>query len=204
VRAALTHRLDLQTTRDAVEDARRALRVARNNLLGDLDLDATVTIPTDPDRDRGGLRFDGEQIDFGAGITYRAPVDREIERLAVRQAEIGLARSQRAYERTRDTVTIDVRGAVRGIDSARFSLEIQESNVRIAENREASIEADPDRANVRQKTDAIDQTARARDARDSAARDLALSILGYLLDSGQLRVRIDGTLDLPEGLQPEA
>ena len=195
VYAAMSYRLDLQTRRDGVDDARRGVEISRNELLGDLDVQASITIPTDDTRARAGLRFEPEDASFLAGITYGLPLDRDIERFQLRQTQIDLERSRRSYDRFRDEIASRVRGAVRGIDRATFSLEIQETNVRIAEQRQASIEADPDRADIRQKTDAITQVLRASDARDSARRDLEVAVLFYLLETGQLRVDVNGFIE---------
>jgi hypothetical protein len=198
--AAMSYRLDLQTERDQLADTARALENARNALLGDLDLFASVSIPTDDERDRAGLRFEPGESSFQAGITYGLPLDREIERLNLRQAEISLERARRSYDRFRDDIAINVRGAVRGIDSALFSLQIQEANVEIALQRKASIDADPARADIRQRTDAISQIALALNQRDSARRDLEVAVLGYLLATGQLRVDRDGYIQALEGM----
>ena len=201
VAKAMRYRLDLQTRRDRVADARRSLEVARDDLRGDLDFSASATIPTDPDRDRSGLRFDGEEIDAQVGVTFGLPLDREIERLSVRQSQIDLARSERDFARFRDEVAIGVRQAVRGIDAALFSLQIQEQNVVIAEQRVASIAADPDRANIRQKSDAIDALARAESGRDDSRRDLEVAVISYLLATGQLRVQDDGMIESLFGME---
>jgi hypothetical protein len=96
-----------------------------------------------------------------------------------------------------------VRGDVRGIDRARFSLQIQEPNIGIGEQRVASINAAPDRADARDASEAANDLAEARDARDSARRDLQVAVLRYLLDSGQLRVSPQGMIiplnGMPEG-----
>ncbi|MDY7107681.1 MAG: TolC family protein [Planctomycetota bacterium] len=200
VYAAMSFRLDLQTRRDQLADAARAVENARNALLADLDLSASVSVPTDSDRDRAGLRFEPGDSFFQAGITYGLPLDREIERLGLRQAQISRERARRDYDRFRDDIAVSVRGAVRGIDSALFSLQIQEANVLIAEQRQASIEADPARADIRQRTDAISQIALARNQRDSARRDLEVAVLDYLLTTGQLRVDESGYIEPLEGM----
>lgn len=200
VRAAMRHRLDLQTQRDRLDDRRRALEVARDQLLPDLTLGGSVSMPTDPARDRGGLGFEPDETEFTASVTFGLPLDREIERLGVRTSQISLMRAERDFDRFRDTVAADVRAAVRGIDSAAFSLRIQEQNVLIAGNRKASIDADPARANIRQRTDAINSLARAESSRDSARRNLELAILEYLLATGQLRVESNGNIDALEGM----
>ncbi|MHC5029127.1 MAG: TolC family protein, partial [Planctomycetota bacterium] len=201
VRAAMSFRLDLQTQRDTLDDSQRGVDNARNLLLGDLRLVGSVTIPTDPDKNRGGVDFEPGDAEFEAGITYGLPLDRELERVNLREAQIGLERSRRAYERVRDNIAIQVRAAVRGIDSAQFSFEIQEASVAVALQREASIRADPARATIRDKTEAINQTVSAQDARDRARRDLEVAILFYLLESGQLRVDDQGHLEPLAGME---
>ena len=87
-----------------------------------------------------------------------------------------------------------MRSRVRAIERAQFSFLLQERNVGIAENRLQSIEAAPDRASTRDRTEAVNALRRAEDQRDSAARDLQVAIIEYLGASGRLRVRRDGTL----------
>jgi len=65
----------------------------------------------------------------------------------------------------------------------------------------ASIEADPDRVSVLSSLQSIQQLVQAQDGRDAAFRDLQLSILKYLNESGQLRVHADGTLELLPGME---
>jgi outer membrane protein TolC len=202
VQQALMYRLDLQTQRDVVEDARRGVEVARNDVLPDLDLTGSAAIITDPDRRRGGLGFDPGYSDFAAGITFGLPLDREIERIGIRTSQIQLERSRRELERQRDNATVSVRSAVRDIDRARYTLEIQERSVATGEQRVASIEAAPDRATARDASEANNELARARDRRDAAARDLQVAILRYLLETGQLRVDHKGHL-LPLPGMPE-
>lgn len=194
VQIAMSNRLDLQTRRDQLADAYRAVQNARNDLLPDLNFDASATLPTDPDQDQAGLDFDPDELSFQAGVTFGLPLDREIERLNVRQAQIRLERARRSYEEFRDNVAIDVRAAVRGIDAALFSLQIQERGIEIAQQRKASIDAAPDRANSRDNADAIDDLLQSQDQRDRARRNLEVSILEYLRDTGQLRINPEGSI----------
>lgn len=200
VHQALMYRLDLQTQRDVVDDARRNVEVARNDVLPDLDLTGSAAIITDPDRDRAGLGFDLGQSDFAAGVTFGLPLDREIERIGIRTAQVQLERARRELDRQRDNATVNVRSAVRDIDRARYTLEIQERSVATGEQRVASIEAAPDRATARDASEANNELARARDRRDAAARDLQVAILRYLLETGQLRVDHNGHLQPLPGM----
>jgi outer membrane protein TolC len=191
---ALMYRLDLQTGRDQLDDARRQVLVAENALLPDLNLTGSATFPSNPNLSRGGAQLDSERGSYTAGVRLGLPFDREIEMLQARQSEIDLVRAIRAYDALRDTVAVSVRSAIRDIDRARFSLELQEENIRIAKRRQESIEAAPDRVNARDRSEALEEYLRALDDRDAARRDLQIAILRYLLETGQMRVDPDGTL----------
>ena len=193
VRLAMGYRLDLQNNRDEIDDARRGVNNARNALLPDLDLDAFISIPTDDSRDRAGLDFEFDDLSFRAALALGLPIDRKIERLNLRQSQIDLVRSIRAYEVFRDTVAVEVRSAVRSIDTARFSADLQEQNVSTAQRRLASVEAAPDRATPRDRSETANELLAAQDDLLRAHRNLQVSILQYLLDSGQLRVEPGGS-----------
>ena len=199
VRAALSYRLDLQTRRDELDDARRAVENARNDLLPDLNLSGSVSIPTDDERARAGLDFETGDSSFIASVTFGLPLDREIERLDVRRAQINLERATREFDRFRDTVAVEARASVRNVDRARFSVVLQDQNRVIAQRRVEVIEAAPDRATALERSDAIEGLNRARDAYDRAVRDLQVGILRYLLDTGRLRVQSDGSIRLLYG-----
>ncbi len=198
---ALCHayRLDLQTQRNVVDDARRGVPIARNDLLPDLNVTGSVTVPTDDNR--SWYRIEPEETVVRAGVSLGLPLNREIERLTLRQSQIQLERTERDFDDLRDTITVNVRGAVRAIDRARYQLEIQERNIRIGEDRIESIAAAPDRATARDASEAADDLLEAKDSRDEALRDLQLAILAYLQQTGQLRVRLNGQLEPLSGMQ---
>ena len=159
-----------------------------------------VGVPTDPDRDVGNLSFDHEELRYSAGLNLSLPLDRRIERLGVRQAQINLERALRDLDEFRDTIAVVIRGSVRDIDRARYALQIQERNIEIGEERVASIQAAPDRATARDASDAANELLVAQDARDEAKRDLEVAILRYLLETGQLRVDAQGRIRPLQGM----
>jgi len=71
---------------------------------------------------------------------------------------------------------------------------VQEKNVAASMNRQAAIDAAPDRATARDRTEAVDALRRAQDSLDAAKRDLQLAILRYLNTTGQLRISPEGKL----------
>jgi outer membrane protein TolC len=198
---ALRLRLEVQTERDQIDDLRRKVDLAKNGLLSDLDLNGSVLVPFADPTNNIGFDLSPDEVSFGVGLTFSAALDRVIEKYQLRQAQIKLEQSVRQYYNARDQVAVEVRSRVRAIERAQFSFLLQERNVDIAENRLRSIEAAPDRASTRDRTEAVNALRRAEDQKDSAARDLQVAIIQYLGASGRLRVRRDGTLIPLPGMQ---
>jgi outer membrane protein TolC len=198
VSEALSFRLDLQNEKDRVVDTQRSVENALNNVLPDISFTASGSTDSDTDKP---MRFGGEEIDYAVGLSISLPLDRETEKISVRQKQITLERARRGYRESRDTVAVSVRSALRNIDVFQFTLDLQERNVIIAQLGLDSINADPDRVSVLDQTRAISDLQGAQDARDSAKRDLELSIVTYLLQAGRLRIASNGALILPKQRQ---
>lgn len=196
---ALAYRLDWQNTLDRLDDSRRAVRLAEDGLLPDLDLTVSASIPTDPDTREGGLGFSPEDAGASAGVSFSLPLDRKTEQLRVRQSRIRYDQSQRAADRTRDTLALDVRASVRAIELARFQLTLAEKQVGIANSRveEQSLRQD---ITSQERVDTQDTLLRALNARDRARTDLRIAILQYLLSTGQLRITRRGLLEALPGM----
>ena len=192
VRRAFDFRLDLQTARDRLEDLRRQIDLAENGMLPDLDLIARVR--TNDPQLTDGVNFDFSEALYAGGINLSLPLDRINEAVAVRAAQVRYAQGERVYQQTLDDAAVNVRQTLRDIDQAQFSLLLQERNVEIAQNRIASIDAAPDRANARDRTDAVSGLRDAEDARDEAKRNLQVAILNHLNEVGMLRVTPEGRL----------
>lgn len=202
-------RLDLQTQRDEVDDARRGVLVAQNRLRGDLDLNASVDLRTDTGRDIDGADFQAGDSDFRVGVEYSVPLDRRIELAQYRSSLIDLERFERDYRVQRDRVALDIRDAIREIERATLTLRLQGENVRLAELRLESIKIkrlrDPDQVQARRVIEAQEDLLNALNRRDQAVADLQISILNYLLQTGQMRVGSDGKWLAPGTLlAPEA
>lgn len=191
---ALQYRMDLQNERDRVVDARRGIQNVLNALLPEVSFTASASIDSQPNKP---AKFGGEEVDYLAGLSVSLPLDRVVERVAVRQQQITLEKAKRNYRESRDEVAVEVRSALRNIEVFQFTLDLQERNVKIAQLGLDSINADPDRVSVLDQTRAISDLQSAQDARDSAVRDLELSIVDYLLRAGRLRVGTNGELLLP-------
>ena len=194
VSQALDFRLDLQTEYDQLVDKSRAIENALNALLPDVSLSLSTTLESEADKP---FSFNEKEFDYLAGLSVDIPLDQHDEEVAVRQAQISLLKAKRAFREARDNVVIGVRSALRNIEVYQFSYDLQERNVGIAQLGLDSINADPDRVSVLDQTRAIQDLQSAQNARDSAKRDLELSIVDYLLQAGQLRITSAGGLQLP-------
>ena len=203
VRIALQLRLEIQTDRDRIEDLRRQVDLAKNGLLSDLDLSGSILFPLEDPGSNLGFDLSPDEVSFGVGLKYSAALDRVIEKYQVRQSQIKLEQGIRTFQNNRDKIAIEVRSRVRAIERSQFSFLLQERNVDIARNRLSSIEAAPDRASTRDRTEAVNALRRAEDQRDRSARDLQVAILQYLGASGRLRVDTDGNLKPLPGMKNE-
>lgn len=200
VRAALDYRLDVQNLRDQLDDLKRQVDIARNGLLPDLRLTGRLVQPIGSTQYDNVVNFDFEGTDAQAGVVMTIPLDQTNEQIALRQAQIILETGTRNYVNFRDEAATQVRAAVREIDRSLFSYRLAERNIKIALNRQGSIDAAPDRAQPRDRTDAVEALASALNSRDQAKRDLQLAVLAYLVASGQARVTRTGEPILPAGL----
>lgn len=198
---ALDYRLDLQNERDRVDDSRRRVRNAKNELLPDLNLAGDVTFPTDADAREGGAVYEPDDVRYGASLTFGLPLDRENERLALRASTIGLQKAIRDFDEFRDSVIIEVRRSVRAIELARFNLTLAEQRVQISERRVYETELKRDEIDTQQKLDALNDLLGAQNARDQALTDLRNSVLNYLLATGQLRVDREGDIQRLPGME---
>ncbi|MCA9285124.1 MAG: TolC family protein [Phycisphaerales bacterium] len=201
VMTGLTLRLDVQTARDRVEDRKRQIDVAKNRTLPDLNVFGDISVPTNPNIQRSGLQLRPDYGNYSGGVRLSLPLDRVIEETQLRQTQVQYEQTLRDYVQFRDQVAVEIRTAARGIDRAIFSIQIQQENVRVAELRQASIDAAPDRADARARSDAVQGLLEARDSLDRARRDLQVAVLGYLLSTGQLRVTPSGEMEMIPGMQ---
>jgi outer membrane protein TolC len=192
--AALEYRLDLQNTRDRVEDSKRSVANAKDRLLPDLNIRGDVGVPTSSNEGVGGLGFDPDDLSWSAAATLSLPLDRRAEGLALRQSLIRLQQAERGYEEDRDRVIIEARGALRNVDLARFRLNLAERAVEINRKRLEEQQIRIDQVDPQQVVDTENDLLNAENARDDAVRDLRVAILNYLLASDQLRVATDGTI----------
>lgn len=204
MKTAWSLRLDLQTASDQIDDARRRVEVAKNSMLPGLDAFAGVALPTDPDKKRGGVDLDAGEGRYNVGLTFSAPLDRKIEALRYRTSLVDLERTDRSYTLLKDTVALAVRQSIRQIERAQSTLSLQNINLELAEKRKLGVLLRERTLGPRDVIEAEDDLLEAKDDLDEAQRDLRVSVLTYLLATGQMRVSSTGQWQAPAKLLPDA
>ncbi len=199
---ALEYRLDLQNQRDRLDDSRRALKNAQNNILPDLNLGGSITLPTKAGVREGGSVYETDDAQYTATAMLNLPLDRTNERLALRTASIALGRAQRDYDKFRDELILDVRQRSREIERARLNLQLAEERVKINLRRKEEQDLKPDEVDTQQQVFTANDIRNAERDRDQSKADLRNSVLDYLVATGQLRVQRSGQFEPLPGMEP--
>jgi len=192
VQTALAIRLDLANSFDEVDDAKRKVYVAEENLKARLDLVGNVrydsTDPTGFDR----LRFHDGAYDLGLSLDL--PLDKKDERNAYRRAQIALMQAQRDYERAVDNVKLDVRNAYRGLVEAARRYEIQKISLELAQRRveSTSMLFEAGRAQARDLLEAQAALLDAQNSTTSTLVDFMVARLAFYRDIELLKIKPDG------------
>lgn len=123
VNAAKHNRLDLMTLRDQIEDTKRRVRIAENNLLPDLDLNVTGGYD-----DLLGTGGDGAWS-VGASITAEIPLQRLPERNIYSRALIAVDNAEREYSLQLDQLEVNIRDQLRQMDSLEQRILLQQEQI---------------------------------------------------------------------------
>lgn len=202
-RVALAARLDYQNSRDAVEDAKRKVKLAADNLKGDVSLTAAASFNSDPNKTTGFPLPELDRYRWNAGLDVNLPLNRKAERNAYRQALIAQGQAERALAQLEDEIKLEVRENWRLLEQARRTYEISETSVKTAERRvdEQTVLAEVGRAVAINQIDAQNALVDSLNQRTQAlvghtiARLRFWNSMGilYIKDNGQWQEGSDGT-----------
>ncbi len=193
---ALRYRLDLLNDHDAVDDARRAVRIAENNLLPDFDFRGSVAMETKPNK-KNVLAYNTERTTWRGAMALEIPVNRKVERNDYRTSLIDLRRSERNYDLRRDEVRVDVRDALRQLEQARLSMQIQAKNIVINQFRADQARELLRKSRLESNRDVVEAEQGLLSARNRYAQaesDYRAAVLQFLLNTGTLRLDDGGRL----------
>lgn len=140
IEVALHNRLDYINRVEQVEDSARALRISRNNLLPDLDLNLDYN--TSSLADASFARQEFEDRSYSVGLALDIPLDRVRERNSYKSQLISHRRALRSLDEFRENLVLEIRSAFRELKRRESSLDIQrelifdqEKNLKIARIR---------------------------------------------------------------------
>ena len=213
IATALANRLDLRIAEMEVEDARRRIKVAEDNLRAELTLFGSVQ--SGGRRSAASANEDDSTLDnlgSSALLTLDLPFNRTVERIAYRKSIITLAARERAAEAVEDQVKLDIRNAFRTLRIARENLRIQGEAVRLAERRVSSTDMllQAGRAEIRDVLEAQEARISAQNALTDAVVSRRIAELEFQRDLDMLDVSAEGRLreiilaDMPSLAQPLA
>ena len=128
---ARVNRLELQTALAAVDDAERAVGAARNQLLPQVDVNATFTRRETADTLRGS--FGVNDFQFASFLSVSMPVDRTPQQTALRTAVMTLSRQRRELTRLERSLAREARQAVRQQNRLQQALGLANAQISFAE-----------------------------------------------------------------------
>lgn len=182
INAALHNRLSIATQRDRLDDTIRGLKIARNGLLPDLDVSVGATVGSLEGNTLNLGDFDWGPWAASFGFSLEIPLDRVAERNNLRSAMISVAQARRSLRETEDRVILDVRDALRGLDTQRKTLANEQQNLVTIRRRITKARIDH-RAGIASNRDEVE----AKQELASAALSLLRLQVSYYIEVLRLR-----------------
>ena len=194
IRVALASRLDLQNLRNEVEDSRRAVALAANGLLPQVDLTASASLSSPEDKRSGLALPDLKRYRWGAGIDLDLPLDQKAKRNAYRSALIRQEQAVRAVTDVEDRIKLQIREDWRSLDQAKRSYENSELGVQLAQRRveEQELLAELGRGRAQDQVDAQNDLTAAKNQRTQTLVDHTVARLRFWEHMGILFIKERG------------
>jgi len=190
---SLKKRIDLQTVRDQLEDARRRLRSARNNMLPDVSLIGAATWTSS---DAESISDQEHRQNWQAGVQAEIPFDKRDDRDALKNTMIEVKAAERELALREETVVLEVREGFSRLRSLTVSVEIQLKNIEIAKRRaeNALLQFRNGTLSNRDVVEAANDLLDARNSYITALTDYAIQRLVLLRQIGLLDVSREGAI----------
>jgi outer membrane protein TolC len=193
IKIALTARLDYQNVHDQLEDSKRKVALAADQLKTQLDLTGAAGFVSRPQA--GGLVLpDTSRYNYNAGIDLDLPLERKAERNNYRAALIAQQRAARTVEQQRDQIELQVRDSWRTLEQARRTYQINEIGVKLAERRveEQELLAEMGRAKALDQVDAQNSLLSSKDQLTQALVAHTVARLQFWDNMGILYIKDNG------------
>ena len=188
---ALSQRLDLANSTDAIADAERKTLVAADNLRPELNLVANASIPS---RELSTSEVKTLNDVFAGSLQLDLNLDKELEKNVYRKSLITLDQQTRTHEEISDIVVLQVRQDYRDLLEAAQSYQIQKESLELAQKRfdDTMLLMRYGRASSRRVLDAQKDLFRSQNAATEALVNYTVATLNFYRDTGILQVRPDG------------
>jgi len=199
VELALKQRLDFATESDQVEDARRQVNVAEDNMRAKLDLTLDARAASEVKNKLSAIKFNS--ADYTAQVDLDLPFDRLPETVALKRMIIAYQKSQRDYVKAKDQLVLDLRLAWQQLQTYEKNIAIQKNSVRLAERRVENTRLlfEGGRIEIRELLDSQDDLSSARTSLSSALVNHRICWLNLLYQLGSPNV--DAETFWSEGLE---
>lgn len=184
LKIALKKRLDLMTAFDKIEDAKRKVVVARNNLKTELNLNVNVE---DEVNKLGKLSYE-------VGFDFEFPVDKISERNEYKRRLIELEREKRNFELKKDRIKQEVYDSYRNLQEAYDRYIIEKESLSLAERRVESVNLllQAGRATTRDLLEAQEAYLFAKNSLVSAVVKYLVSYLKFLRSADLIEIDENG------------
>jgi outer membrane protein TolC len=191
IKFALEKRLDLISAYDQVEDTKRGLTIALDNLKNTLNLNLNIA-SSSPEKSHPTLDF--EDPSYSAGLDYNFPLNKTPERNSYKSALISLERKKRGFIEKSDNIELEVRTAHRAFKEAHKTYLIQKKSLELAKKRveSANMLLQAGRTTTRDLLEAQDAYLNAGNSLAGAIVDYLISYLDFLKVSELLKINEKG------------
>ncbi|MCJ8328412.1 MAG: TolC family protein [Lentisphaeria bacterium] len=190
---ALQNRMDMQNEIDKFDDAKRQIKIAKNDLKANIDIFANASLKSNGTTDWDS--FSSRNWESGYGLKIKLPLDKLKERNNLRREHIDFERQIRSLSLKLDEIKRDLRQRIRRIEQSLTNYHIQKNSVNLAKRRveSATLLVLAGRAETRDLLDAQNALVVAQNALTRNAVDYNLAKLELLRDIGKLELK-DGKI----------
>ena len=194
IKVALASRLDLHNLRNEVEDGQRAVALAANGLLPQVDLRANAQISSPQEEHTALVLPDLDRYRWGVGLDVDLPLDQKAKRNTYRTTLIRQEQAIRALTEAEDTIKLQIREDWRSLDQAKRSYENSELGVKLAGRRveEQELLAELGRGRAQDQVDAQNDLTAAKNQRTQTLVDHTVARLRFWEHMGILFIKERG------------
>ena len=188
---ALKKRLDLITSYDNMEDTKRAVTIALNDLKTKLDLNIAVT-GSSPEK--SSPTFELSESDISAGIEFEFPFNKISERNEYKKTLIEFERAKREFILKKDEVMLEVIDSCRNLQESYQSYLIQKNSLTLATKRVESTDLllQSGRATTRDLLESQESYLNARISLAKAVVEHLIYNLNLMKDTELLKIDTNG------------